>query len=150
MERGVEDKLRQVLSEWQTVEFALPFGSSGYGKTNPMSDIDLGVHLTEEPELIDLGGMVSALERELKRDVDLVVLNKLYRRSPSLAYEIISKGRLLFCRARDRLIEFRRVTYLYYLDHKPLIETNQRMLLKRLREGTFGEVTGCVKKTTGS
>ncbi|RME65898.1 MAG: nucleotidyltransferase domain-containing protein [Nitrospirae bacterium] len=142
----IEDLLKEILSEKPEVVFGILFGSLVTGGSHNLSDLDIGVYFAKEVELIELGGLVSSIEMATNMEVDLVVLNELYKSSPHLAYEIVSKGKVIFCRDQETLWDFKTRTFLYYLDQRHLIEDNQKRLLQRIKEGTFAEGPRDVKK----
>lgn len=76
------------------------FGSYARGKTTPLSDVDLAVLLDDSVSKEDYFDKELELRAEfsgiLKTDeIDLVVLNQAPH---TLAYKVISDGKVLFCR----------------------------------------------------
>ena len=130
--------IRETLQPIASIEFALLFGSVAQGTQTALSDLDVGVHFKEEVSLLQIGAIISALESKLRKDVDVLELNNLYKRRPAMAYEIVAKGKLVFCRNEDSFVDFKRRTFLYYLDTKPLRDMVNAALLKRIASGRFG------------
>ncbi len=53
---------------------ACVFGSSARGEMRPFSDVDLGLLLPDEPDLMDLGELAGRVEEICHRPVDIVSL----------------------------------------------------------------------------
>jgi|Deesub1362B_J571_1020462.scaffolds.fasta_scaffold00087_59 predicted nucleotidyltransferase len=145
--KELKDNLCSILQNTEFVVFALLFGSSARAELNPMSDLDIGVYTERETSLIELGRVCFRLEIETGRSVDLVVLNTLYKKHPALAYRIITEGELLLCRDMEKFVEFKKNTFLYYLDTLYLIEKFNSALQERIKNRMFGirEYAGKVK-----
>lgn len=118
---------------------AILFGSFAEGRENDMSDIDIGVLVSKELSLIEVGFLAAGMEMVFKRRVDLVILNDLYKKNPLLAYEIITKGNLMFCRDQEKLVELKTNTILSFLDMLPLRDAVTRKFQERLQNGRFGD-----------
>jgi len=133
------DKITNVLKGDNNIVFALVFGSRAKGQANQLSDVDIGIFTKDDIPLLRLGRIVSALEKVGEREVDLVVLNDLYKRKPNFAFQIISSAKLLFTRDEDLFVHFKKNVFLYYLDAKPLIDMVKAAVNKRIETGAFGE-----------
>lgn len=127
------------LLQFDFIESAILFGSFAEGKENKMSDIDIGIVAIKDLSLIEIGLVASRIEMSLKRRVDIVILNDLYRKNPLLAYEILSKGNILFCRNQERLIELKTNTILSFIDTAQLREAVNNALKERMKSGRFGD-----------
>lgn len=79
------DKITHVLKGDNNIVFALVFGSQANRQANQLSDVDIGIFTTDDIPILRLGRIVSALEKIGKKEVDLVVLNDLYKRKPNFA-----------------------------------------------------------------
>jgi predicted nucleotidyltransferase len=133
------DKIADYLKGYNNILFALVFGSTVRGKSNRLSDVDIGIYTTDEMPLLMMGKIVSGLEKIVKKEVDLVVLNDLYKRKPNFAFQVVSSARLLFTKNKDAFTDFKRNVFLYYLDARPLIEMMKASLEKRIKTDRFGE-----------
>ena len=131
--------IKQELEPHQDIDLAILFGSSALGKTTPMSDCDIAVHLNKDWELTEHGYVIAMLEKRIKKKVDLVILNDLPQKKPELAYNVISKGILIFCRHHDLYTELKTKTFLNYLDTAPLREMVRNNFATRIRAGRFGD-----------
>jgi predicted nucleotidyltransferase len=129
------DYLRQV----DCIDFAVIFGSFAEGKVSNLSDIDIGIFINTDISLMECGSMTIRLESILKREVDIVILNDLYKRNPLLAYEIISKGGMILCKDETKFREFKKNTLLYFMDTKGLRDMMNDAFRRRLNNGKFGE-----------
>jgi len=134
------EKITNVLKGDNNIVFALVFGSqANNGQANRLSDVDIGIFTKDDIPLLRMGRIVAALEKVLKKEVDLVVLNDLYKRKPNFAFQVISSAKLLFTRDEDLFVEFKKNVFLYYLDTKPLIDMVKAAMNKRIEAGAFGE-----------
>ena len=127
------------LLQFDFIESAVLFGSFAEGKENEMSDIDVGIVAMKDLSLIEIGLVASRMEIAFKRRTDIVILNDLYRKNPILAYEILSKGKLLFCRNQERLIELKTNTILFFIDTAPLRDAVNKGLRERMKSRRFGD-----------
>ncbi|NOY63942.1 MAG: nucleotidyltransferase domain-containing protein [Nitrospirae bacterium] len=131
-------KIKAFLEKKDDIVFAILFGSAAEGRETFMSDLDIGIYTVGDLSLPEIGMLVSELEGLTRRRVDVVVLNELYKKSPSLAFNIVKNGKLLFCKDEDTYTAFKRDTFRFYLDAKYLIEQTDHAMLNRIREGRFG------------
>lgn len=127
------------LLQFDFIESAVLFGSFAEGKENEMSDIDIGIVAMKDLSLIEIGLIAARMETAFKRRADVVILNCLYRKNPLLAYEILSKGKVLFCKNRERLIELKTNAILSFMDTAPLRDAVNMGLRERMRSGRFGD-----------
>ena len=133
------DNISRFLNKTGNITFALVFGSTATGKGNRFSDVDIGIHTQEELSLPELGKIVAGLEKIVKKEVDLVVLNDLFKQKPYFAFQIVSTARLLFTNNLKEWVNFKRKVFLSYLDVKPMLDMMKASLEKRIRTGKFGE-----------
>ena len=133
------DKVGDFLKQHKDILFALVFGSAAKKEMNKLSDVDIGIYTADEMPLLEIGKIVVGLEKIVKKKVDLVVLNDLFKRKPNFAFQLVSSSRLLFTGDEDALVDFKRNVFLYYLDAKPLIDMMKASLDRRLKAGRFGE-----------
>ncbi len=131
-------KTAEYLQTLDYLNFAILFGSHAQNKATAMSDIDIGIHTNRDLELLEIGYITAKLESRLKCNVDLIVLNQLYKRKPKLVFEIVSKGKIICSKNEKALVEFKKNCYLYYLDTQYLRQMMDRNLRERLENGLFG------------
>lgn len=132
------NRIKDYLAASEYITFAYLFGSQVSGKTRFGSDVDIAVWFEKEPSLNILGKLVGDLEDLTKQRIDLVELNGLPQKKPKLAYNVVSKGVLLFTKDEKLHVEFKTKTFLYYLDFKPVIEMTEAAMMQRIKNGTFG------------
>lgn len=127
-------KLREVLEKEEKIAFAVLFGSFAEGRDTFLSDIDLAIYLSQDMELLQLGRIVGELEKVTERRVDLLILNDALEKSPQIVYEVLSNGRLIFCRDRKSFMEFKVRGMLIYFDTAYLRDMVNEAFRERLEE----------------
>jgi uncharacterized protein len=140
MKRTIDRSLIvEELEKTDFILFAILFGSFAQDRVTQMSDLDVGIFTTRPVSLLEMGTIISGIEKTVAAEVDLILLNDLYRKKPSLAFEIISKGHVLFCKDEKEFVEFKKNVFLNYFDTARLRKNVDESLKKRLREERFGE-----------
>jgi predicted nucleotidyltransferase len=118
----LEEKLGRALADVRSdVVAAYLFGSHGRGTAREDSDVDVAVLVRGEPAstLDGLGMDLQAdLERDLRRCVDLVVLN---RAPTDLVHRVLRDGRLLLERDRSARIAFEVRARNEFFDMQPIL-----------------------------
>lgn len=127
------------LQHYDYIIFAFLFGSYAEERATNISDIDVGIYLNKVVSLTDIGLVTAHLEKITRKKTDLLILNNLHKTKPVLAFEVISKGTLIFCKDHNKLTEFKKYTFLYYLDTKQLRDMIDMTFRQRLKCGHFGE-----------
>lgn len=133
-------KIAELLKSNQNIKFAYIFGSFAKGKNRFGSDLDIAVLFGQEPDLLSIGQLIVELEEVVDLNVDLVSLNNLSEKKPKLAYSIINDGILLFCTDQKLLSQYKKITYLKYLDFKPMIDLFTSKLNERVSNKKFAVV----------
>ncbi|WP_028458262.1 nucleotidyltransferase domain-containing protein [Chloroflexus sp. Y-396-1] len=131
-------QIADLLADYDSIEFALLFGSFADGNPQPWSDMDIAVYLSRSLGLLEQGQLTATLERHLNRDVDLLVLNTALDHNPALAYRAITEGMLLFCRDRETFVDCKTRAMLRYLDTTFLRALVSHAFHQRLKTGRFG------------
>jgi predicted nucleotidyltransferase len=115
------------------------FGSQARAEAGPLSDVDVAVLF--EPSLspgdrfrMELT-LASALERSIRRPVDLVVLNGA---PPALAHRAVRDGVVVVSRDDQQRIRFEARVITEYLDLRDVLDRYDAQLLARAREGRLG------------
>lgn len=132
-------KLKNILSQYDFIVFALLFGSHASQRTHAMSDLDIAIYTDGEIDLLTMGEMIATLEAEMDTKVDLVVLNDLYKTDPKLAFNITDNHRMILCWNQERYIDFKTMSMKYYFDIAPMYEMFDKALKERLKNGTYGK-----------
>ncbi len=137
-----EELIKEIESVLQTcmpqLEFACLYGSCARGEMRPYSDIDIGLYVPEDPEILTLGDVTGRLESNLGRPVDILLLRGLPERDPELAFRVASEGVLITEHRRHRYADFKKQAYLYYLDTQHLRELMRSTLRHRVLKGNMG------------
>jgi predicted nucleotidyltransferase len=119
--------------------FVLLFGSYRDGTQKSTSDVDIGLFYGKDIDYKDLGFRTAMLESKIGKKIDMIILNDIYKKDPLFAFEILDNHTPLLINNEDSYITFKTSSQLYFLDHKPLIETNEKALLNRIKNDKIGE-----------
>ncbi|MCA1755185.1 MAG: nucleotidyltransferase domain-containing protein [Spirochaeta sp.] len=120
------------------LEFACLYGSCARGEMLPFSDIDIGLYLPEDPDILSLGDVAGRLETALRRPVDILLLRGLPERDPELAFRVADEGVLITEDRRHRYAQFKKQAFLYYLDTEYLRKLTRSALHRRVLSGNMG------------
>ncbi|WP_292470260.1 nucleotidyltransferase domain-containing protein [Methanolobus sp.] len=128
--------LKDFFKKEEYVELAYLFGSVSEGKAGVLSDIDIGVYLSESMtkaqrnrKRIELIGSLTTL---LKSDnIDLLVINDT---SPVLSFEIIKQNVLIHARDHSLRVDVEHRIMSMYLDWKYYEDRLNQNMLKRIME----------------
>lgn len=118
-----------VLRSDPRIAYGLVFGSMARGRAHAGSDLDVAIELAEGVRLstLEVGGLVSDLERATGRTVDLVVLSE----APvALAYRVFRDGQVVFERDHTAFVNRKAKAILEYLDFKPFEDVFVRGILQ--------------------
>lgn len=132
------DELRGYFSRYAGIRVAVLFGSRARGDARDTSDADIGIILDHKPDLLELGGMVSALTELTCHKIDLLELEGLPSNNPLLAYRIASEGHLLYEAEAELWLDYRNRACLQYFDLEEFLAQQRLELGKRLSSGQFG------------
>lgn len=120
------------------LDFACLYGSCARREMRPFSDIDIGIHAPEDPDILTLGDVAGRLESALARPVDLLLLRGLPERNPELAFRIARDGIPIVERHRHQYADFKKQAFLYYLDTEYLRHQTRTALYRRVLGGNMG------------
>lgn len=134
------EKIAELLKRNQNIKFAYIFGSFAKEENRFGSDLDIAVLFEQEPDLLSIGQLIAGLEEVVDFNVDLVSLNNLFNKNPKLAYSVIADGILLFSADHKLLRLYKKMTYLKYLDFKPIIDLFTSKLNDRISNKKFAVV----------
>lgn len=129
----------RLLSAQEFIEFAILFGSVARGESGPLSDVDIGIYVSRPLDLLEIGQLTAELECALGRDVDLLVLNDVWKHNLALAHRVVIEGVVLVCRDQEALVDFKTRVFLAYFDTAFLREMVARAFQERLETGQFGK-----------
>ena len=119
------------------IDYAVIFGSAAREALNLESDLDFGIKFKKLPSRSKtlLGHLVKIkkiLEKELGKDVDIVILNKA---NLGLRYEIFSTGKTIFISNEKKFREEKTSVIEQYLDFKYYIQRHWEEKVERLFYG---------------
>ncbi len=115
--------------------FAYIFGS--FVKSERFLDIDVAAFYDNEPDLLEIGGMQSELNKKTGKKVDIVTLNKLYEKKPAFAFNIITDGELIVNRNPQARTRYKTKVLLRYFDTAYLRKKVNRAFEKRIEMNKF-------------
>ncbi len=98
---ALEQILQDCLSDFQQVMMAFLFGSTVKGYHTKRSDVDIALYLCPYHKS-DIAVIWDALEKEIKKEIDLIVLNEA---SATIAWEAL-KGKNILLRDRSLYLSF--------------------------------------------
>lgn len=129
--------INSLLAQTSHVKFAYLFGSSVWGETGPLSDIDIAVFLDRRVSPFDFRLRLAALLAQAlgSENFDLVTLND----APLLLkYEVIRGGRVIK-EDKSKRVAFETKVLSEYLDTACLRRTQRTYLKEQLAQGgAFG------------
>ncbi len=109
------------------------FGSVLRGRNRAGSDLDLALLLDERTGRVDrkilLDRLIPALGRLLRQDIHLLFLNDA---SYVTRMEAMLRGKLIHCKDKIALAEFRMVSLVFFADFAPCLRRQERNLRRRL------------------
>ncbi len=128
-------ELKEFFQRKKFVELAYLFGSAAKGKHNKLSDIDIGVYLSENLSQKEKNQkrleLIAGLTTLLKSDkVDLVVMNGA---SAAVNFEIIKANAPIFVRNRELKLDVEQRIMSSYLDRKFHEERLNKAFLERVK-----------------
>jgi len=129
--------LQQSLSRHPEIIAAYVYGSAVTGKLTPMSDVDVALLLREpisfDRELEISGAVMSAIEKNFKREGDVRFLNRV--RDLIFQHEVLATGKLIYEGDRDRHRAYVERVVIAYLDYLPLFQKAMHNYTASLKRG---------------
>jgi predicted nucleotidyltransferase len=135
----IAKEFKAYFEQYEQINFALLFGSCVTDKFSDMSDIDVAIHSDELLDILLLGKMISDLEKVSNRKIDIIELNDLYKKNPLLAYNIISGSDICLIKNPEKFVDFKKYTYLYYIDTAGMRLQFRKSFLNRIEKKKFGK-----------
>lgn len=130
---NILNKIVKYLSHEKTVTAAYLFGSMAKGKTTGKSDIDLGLLLKADFNLLANFDyklrLIGELEDITGKRVDIVFINTA---DTILQYEIRKHGKLVFERDKQKRIEYEILARKRYFDFLPMHKKYITQLMSKL------------------
>lgn len=132
-----EARIIHYLQEREEILFAFVFGS--FLTRDNYRDIDIALFFKDPPGLMELGLIHTELGEILQTKIDVVPLNGLPEKSPVMAHQVASTGKILKNSDEDALIDFRENTMRHYFDTEYLRRQMNKAFEKRLDQHAFGK-----------
>ena len=131
--------LRSVLEADPDVDVGALFGSAVRDRLGPQSDVDVYVRLPPGARwsLRRAGELAHAMERVVRREVDLVVEDR-DATSTVLRMEVARHGKLIFERGPGLWTSVRADAFVDHADMEPYLARCGAGIRRRLREGAGG------------
>ena len=128
----IADRAKAALQDEPGVKLAILYGSASTGKMRADSDVDIALLFDHPLNAEKKMELISHLERELQRDVDLVDLFSL---SGTILKQVLSKGRMLIQTKSGALAELMQRMIYNQADMMPYVS---RTLIERQRRFVHG------------
>jgi len=127
------EKIAGLMSSKPEILAAYIFGSVAAGRSRPNSDVDIAVLLDpkffKRRPLKYRADLIADAGEALRRfDVDVLLLNEA---PAALAYNVITKGRLVFERSRSARVAFQVRNLNLFVDLEPIHKTHLQYLKRR-------------------
>jgi len=125
------EELERFFEGQDEVLVAYVFGSHARGTHVLESDVDVAVFLSKLPKdlLNYVLELISKLTDILGDKVDLIILNIA---PPTLKYQVIKHGKIIYCRNETARVLFESRSVDEYLDFKRILERYDKCLIKKL------------------
>lgn len=128
----IAERVKGALCAEPGLHLAILYGSAATGKMRPDSDLDIAVLFERPLNPTQKMELISRLERELKRDVDLIDLFSL---SGTILKQVLCKGRVLIQQKAGALAELTQRMIYNQADMMPYVS---RTLIERQRRFIHG------------
>ncbi len=128
-------KLKNILEKDRRIIYAYLFGSYAGGYAWKESDVDVAVRLKEDirdfAEYLKIKIKIEDMLKEIGREVDVVIINSEFC-SLGMKFEIISEGKLIFC--RDKYVweeDLCKIMALYH-DFREYLKELEKVLIRKI------------------
>ncbi len=133
----LETRITHYLREREEILFAFVFGS--FLTRDNYRDIDIALFFKNPPGLLELGLIHTELSEILQTKIDVLPLNGLPEKSPVMAHQVASTGKLVKNNDEDALVAFRENTMRQYFDTAYLRSQMNKAFNKRVDQHAFGK-----------
>ena len=124
------DCVKDVAKRWK-LRYVILYGSHARGYAKDFSDVDLAVKVGRELSFAERGALYSDLERCIKGRLDLSFLDDW---NPVLAWEVLTKGKVIYAKDINEVIDDKVKAVIEVCDLEPLLrlsyEENKRALAR--------------------
>lgn len=142
----IASNISEFLLKQSDILFFVFFGSFARNGYDEFRDIDVAVYMTEQPELMRLGFIISELEFISDYKVDVIVLNDLYKSDPVMSQEIVGDHEMIPNHNIRDVEEIKEIFAEYcvrsvnaYEDTKQLRDLMDSAFRRRIKEGAFAK-----------
>jgi len=124
----MRNKIKKIMQETKEVRLTYLFGSRVGGRTEPLSDYDIGVVVDRKMPYDFKYRLASELRQALNTErVDVVILNS----APiELVYNVIAAGKLVYEKSVYERVEFEAITLSKYFDYLPVLRKQRKEILE--------------------
>jgi len=133
------EQLHDYFKNQDRYSFVLLFGSYSDGSESVTSDVDIGLFYEGKVDYKDFGYQSAMLETKIDKKIDMMVLNDIYKKDPLFAFKILEKHTPILIHDEKAYISFKTSSQLYFLDHQPLIQREEKALSDRIKNDKIGE-----------
>jgi len=125
------DAVINVFNAFPDIVAAYFFGSRVYGKMAKTSDYDVAVLFRDDYHLDELLNITIRLAEALDADLDSIDVVGLNDAPVELAYDIIARGKLVYCIDTELRVDFETRLMKEYMDLKPFLDVYYEHLFSR-------------------
>ena len=123
-----------VFKAFSNVAAAYMFGTRVYGKTTKTSDYDVALLFKDDYGLDEVLNVTLRLADALDIDLDSIDVVGLNYAPVELAFDVIAKGKLIYCINDELRVAFETRLMKEYLDLKPYLDVYYSLLFSRFLE----------------
>jgi|YelNatPaOPRAMG01_1025707.scaffolds.fasta_scaffold11806_5 predicted nucleotidyltransferase len=131
----IDFRYREIIKRLKRLDVVLVylFGSYILGTHGEFSDIDIGIVLSEKcnKDYMELFGKLYSMFSEFYpgKEIDIVFLDK----APlTLKFEVVTTGKVIYRVSKEFEYNYREKIVKEYIDIKPLLEIQDKVLLERI------------------
>lgn len=133
--KKIRSQIRDYLARQDDVIFVYLFGS--FVGQDRYRDIDIGAYMDHSVDLVRLGHIKAALDKQIKSKVDLVFLNKVPDKKPAFGFQVITQGELLINKDIAVHRNFQERMLHHYFDTAYLRKKMDKAFNDRIETGKF-------------
>lgn len=126
------EALTKVFTAFSNVAAAYVFGSRVYGKAAKASDYDVAVLFRGDHTLDELLDITLRLADVLDVDLNSIDIVGLNDAPVEVAYDVIAKGKLIYCIDNELRVAFEAKLMREYMDLKPYLDLYYSLMFGRL------------------
>ena len=130
------EKVQKILARQPNVLTAYLFGSQAGGFASKKSDLDLAVVVEDKRKLNEFDLLKLLNKVRFSRDLDISVVDR--TSSPLFLFEIISGGKRIYEKNRERIVAFEARVLNFYYDTRHLRNIYKIYLKEALEKGAYG------------